>query len=268
MKFWFGHKKDEVPVPETPKPSPPPAEQKPEPAIEAPKPPAPPALGAPPPLGAAQKTQAEAPAEHLKPATSLVRPQANQKVLYYQLMNGLYDAVMILDDVGHIVDCNERVAQVLGYTRDEMWDMPVSAVVKGIGPQIFQQMRDALHNNHQVLINAKCTRKDGASFQGEVGVCIMHLTRGENLVFTVRNVEKRIAALREQLRNEMSASKPSTAKPASVRVVAKPAAAKPVTVAKPAAAEPAMADAPAPKPADAPAPTATRPRMVLKKVVR
>ena len=269
MKFWFGQKKDPAPEKEAPKPAPAPAEPKQEQtAAEPPRPAPPPALGTPPPLGA---KPAESPAEHLKPATSLVRPQANQKVLYYQLMNGLYDAVMILDEVGHIVDCNERVNQVLGYTRDEMWDMPVSTVVKGIGPQIFQQMRDALHNNHQVLINAKCTRKDGASFQGEVGVCIMHLTRGEYLVFTVRNVEKRIAALREQLRAEMSVQKPAAARPASVRIVAKPAAdAKPAAVVKPVAApadKPADAPAATP-PADAPTSTASRPRMVLKKVVR
>lgn len=191
--------------------------------------------------------------ECLKPATSLVRPQSNQKVLYYQLMNGLYDAVLILDDAGNIVDSNERVSPVLGYSRDEMWDMPVSTVVKGIGPQIFQQMRDALHNNHQVLINAKCTRKDGVSFRGEVGVCIMHLTRGENLVFTIRNMEKRIAALREELRKELltpgSAAEPKV-RMASVRVVSK-ADATPDP-----AAEPAAPTAPA------------RPRMVLKKISR
>ena len=271
MKFWFGQKKDPVPEKEAPKPAPAPAEPKQEqPVAEAPRPAPVPSLGTPPPLGAKQEAGA-APAEHLKPATSLVRPQANQKVLYYQLMNGLYDAVMILDDVGHIVDCNERVNQVLGYTRDEMWDMPVQTVVKGIGPQIFQQMRDALHNNHQVLINAKCTRKDGQSFQGEVGVCIMHLTRGENLVFTVRNVEKRIAALREQLRAEMSAHKPATAKPASVRIVAKSPSPAVKAVVKPVASASSAAPAspaPAEKPADDPAPTSARPRMVLKKVVR
>lgn len=263
MKFWFGHKKKAEPAKEVAEPTPAPVEPKPEAVPESPKP-APPVLGTtPPPLGAAQSQKTEA-AEPLKPATSLVRPQANQKVLYYQLMNGLYDAVMILDDAGHIVDCNERVNPVLGYSRDEMWDMPVSAVVKGIGPQIFQQMRDALHNDHKVLINAKCTRKDGRSFQGEVGVCILHLTRGENLVFTVRNVEKRVAALREQLRAEMSAGKPAAAKPATVRVVAKSGpAVKPVAAVKPV--EPA---APAEKPADAPTATASRPRMVLKKVVR
>ena len=219
MKFWFGSKKETTPevAPQTvaepvaSAPSEPVADESSTRQISTPAP----RLGEVPQQAVGVDT-----AQPLQPATTLVRPQANQKVLYYQLMNGLYDAVLILDDNGHIVDCNNRVETVLGYNRDEMWDMPVSDVVKGIGPQIFQQMKDALHGNHQVLINAKCTRKDGIGFQGEVGVCIMHLTRGENLVFTIRNVEKRIAAMREQLLKEL---KPSTtaAEPAKPRLVLK-----------------------------------------------
>lgn len=220
MKFWFGSKK-ETNLEETPPksaepvvsvPSEPVVEESPSIQIAAPAP----RLGEP----ATQQSSSVDTAQPLQPATTLVRPQANQKVLYYQLMNGLYDAVLILDDNGHIVDCNNRVETVLGYNRDEMWDMPVSDVVKGIGPQIFQQMKDALHGNHQVLINAKCTRKDGAGFQGEVGVCIMHLTRGENLVFTIRNVEKRIASLREQILKELKPSATAT-EPAKPRLVLK-----------------------------------------------
>ena len=248
MKFWFSSKTETKPEKAAPAPVVKPAAPAPTPAAPAtaaplssaplstdalPHPP-PPRLGE----GSLAETDPEKP---LAKATSLIRPQANQKVLYYQLMNGLYDAVLILDDNGHIVDCNNRVEPVLGYTRDEMWDMPVSTVVKGIGPQIFQQMRDALHDSHQVLINAKCTRKDGKNFQGEVGVCIMRLTRGENLVFTIRNVEKRIAALRDQLLRELKPGD-APAKPKLVlRKVVHPAtanatAAKPVAALKPVAA--------------------------------
>ena len=219
MKFWFGSKKETTSeeTPPTPAESVASAPIEPaaaeSPAIQIPTPA--PHLGETSPQSSNVDTT-----QPLQPATTLVRPQANQKVLYYQLMNGLYDAVLILDDNGHIVDCNNRVETVLGYNRDEMWDMPVSDVVKGIGPQIFQQMKDALHGNHQVLINAKCTRKDGVGFQGEVGVCIMHLTRGENLVFTIRNVEKRIASLREQILKELKPSA-AAAEPAKPRLVLK-----------------------------------------------
>ena len=119
-----------------------------------------------------------------------IRPQKGQKALYYQMMNALYDAVLILDDNGHIVDCNERISSVFGHSREELWDEAVTALVPGINAQIFAKMKDGLHGNRRVLINARCHRKDGTTFPGEVGAGLMDLT-GENLVLTIRNIEKR-----------------------------------------------------------------------------
>jgi len=225
MKFWFGKKEEPESAP--PAAVPPRAEPPVTAPAAAPAPTAPAVAPhpAPPPLQPDVPNAERPVSPPLEPATTLIRPQPNQKVLYYQLMNGLYDAVLILDQNGHIVDCNTRVTPVLAYNRDEMWDMPVADVIKGIGPQIFQQMKDALYNNHQVLINAKCTRKDGTTFQGEVGVCLMHLTRGENLVFTIRNVEKRMAEAMRKAREQLQGtqSTPPPAPRAVLKAVSHPA---------------------------------------------
>lgn len=225
MKFWFGKKEEPESAP--PAAVPPRAEPPVTAPAAAPAPTAPAVAShpAPPPLQPDVPNAERPVSPPLEPATTLIRPQPNQKVLYYQLMNGLYDAVLILDQNGHIVDCNTRVTPVLAYNRDEMWDMPVADVIKGIGPQIFQQMKDALYNNHQVLINAKCTRKDGTTFQGEVGVCLMHLTRGENLVFTIRNVEKRMAEAMRKAREQLQGtqSTPPPAPRAVLKAVSHPA---------------------------------------------
>ncbi len=130
-----------------------------------------------------------------KPTTSLIRPQQSQKVLYYQLMNGLYDAILIMGEHGHVIDCNQRVTPTLGYEREEIWDKHISEFVKGITPKIFADMTQALGDNRQVLITARCTRKDGTSFLAEVGVSVMELN-GRNLVFSIRNIEKRISKMR------------------------------------------------------------------------
>ena len=127
--------------------------------------------------------------------TSLVRPQQSQKVLYYQLMNGLYDAILIMGEHGHVIDCNQRVTPTMGYGREEMWDKHISEFVKGITPKIFADMTKALGDNRQVLITARCTRKDGTSFLAEVGVSTMDLN-GHNLVFAIRNIEKRVSKMR------------------------------------------------------------------------
>lgn len=184
MKFWFGKKEEETAAvpekadasalfaagkPTAPVPPPAPAPQ------PAPAPAPPPAPAAPPPPPA--------------PAVP-IRPQKGQKALYYQMMNALYDAVLILDDNGHIVDCNERVESVMGHSREELWDASVSTLIPGINPQIFAKMKEGLHGNRRVLINARCHRKDGTTFPAEVGAGLMDLT-GENLVLTVRNIEKR-----------------------------------------------------------------------------
>lgn len=113
--------------------------------------------------------------------------------LYYQLMNALYDATLVLDENGHIVDCNERTESVLDYTKDDIWDMPIAKVIPAINPQVFNQMKEGLHGRRRVLINAHCHRKDGSTFPGEVGAGLMTLI-GENLVLTIRNIEKRLPA--------------------------------------------------------------------------
>ena len=119
-----------------------------------------------------------------------IRPKQGQKALYYQMMNAIYDAVLILDDNGHVVDCNERVPSILGHSREELWDEPVGMLIPGINPQIFAKMKSSLHGNRRVLISARCHRKDVSTFHGEVGAGLINLT-GENLVLTSRNIEKR-----------------------------------------------------------------------------
>ena len=143
---------------------------------------------APPAAQAAVKTPATPPPSPVSAVP--IRPQKGQKALYYQMMNALYDAVLILDDNGHVVDCNERASTIFGHSREELWDVAVTTLIPGINSQIFAKMKDGLHGNRRVLINARCHRKDGSTFHGEVGAGLMDLT-GENLVLTVRNIEKR-----------------------------------------------------------------------------
>jgi len=135
---------------------------------------------------------------------AVVRPKPDQRVLYYQLMNGLYDALLILDDQGHVVDCSKRVEEVLGYSREDAWDLPIGKVITGMSAQMFGHLKRNLAENHHILIDARCFRKDGSSFTGEVGVSTLSLTRGDNMVFAIRNVERRKSAI-EDLRKSRAA---------------------------------------------------------------
>ena len=127
----------------------------------------------------------------------LVRPKMDQRALYYQLMNGLYDAVLVLDDHGHVVDCNSRVTEMLGYSREETWDLPIDKIITGMTSQMFDHLKRNLAEHHHILIDARCTRQDGTSLAVEVGVSTISLTRGNNMVFAFRNVERRKNAMDE-----------------------------------------------------------------------
>lgn len=131
----------------------------------------------------------------LEPAGLKVRPKVDQRALYQQLINGLYDAVLILDDRGNVMECNIRVEEVIGYTRDEAWDLPITTVMPGMTRQLFEHLKKNLAENHHVLIDSRCFRKDGTSFTGEVGVCNITFMRGNNMIFTIRNVERRKNAM-------------------------------------------------------------------------
>lgn len=208
--IWFGKKKEvETPIAEPPKAAPAPVPEsvpdpftsaQPQAPVEAPVPAAPAPVPAP--VEAPVEPPAETPVE-VPAAPAPAKP--NRKALYNGLMNALYDAVLVLDDNGHIMDCNQRVEDVFGYSRDDTWDMPLTELVPGINARIFAQMKAGLKGNHRVLINARCHRKDGTSFPGEVGVGIMEMM-GESLVFSIRNIEKR----------------------GPVKAIIRPAAAKPV----------------------------------------
>ncbi len=165
--------------------------------------PAAPEAGAPP--SAAEKSGAPE-----RDADGVVRPKTDQRALYYQLMNGLYDAVLILDDQGHIVDCNVRVTEMLGYAREDAWDLPIDKVITGMSNQMFEHLKRNLAENHHILIDARCFRQDGTSFAGEVGVSTLSLTRGSNIVFAIRNVDRRKNAM-DEMRKGQSALEVSLA---------------------------------------------------------
>ena len=128
---------------------------------------------------------------------SAVRPKMDQRALYYELMNGLYDAILILDEQGHVVDCSKRITDLLGYSREDAWDLPIEKIITGMSSQMFAHLKRNLAENHHILIDARCFRQDGTSFAGEVGVSTLSLTRGDNIVFAIRNVERRKNAMDE-----------------------------------------------------------------------
>jgi len=125
-----------------------------------------------------------------------VAPVSNRRTIYKQLMNGFYDAILITDNKGHIVESNIRAPDLFGFSNDELWDMRVATLIAGLDEGLFERIRNAIDGERRVLINTRCTRKDETQFPAEVGISVVAMLGKDDFVFTIRNVERRAAQLR------------------------------------------------------------------------
>lgn len=113
------------------------------------------------------------------------------KLLYRALLAGMYDAVIITDPKGHVIETNSRVRDLFLFGPDDLWDAPVSKLIRGITPQLLERLRSNVSEKRHVLLDATCNRLDTSTFPAEVAISGITLINEGDFVFTVRNVEKR-----------------------------------------------------------------------------
>jgi PAS domain S-box-containing protein len=115
----------------------------------------------------------------------------DRRSLFRQFLTGMYDAVIIADPNGHILDVNPRAVEHFGRDLDDVLDQPVSILIPGLKSEVVQRIRHAMEGDHRVMINANGVNKDGERFACEVAVSSIDLMNPGDLVFTVRNIERR-----------------------------------------------------------------------------
>jgi len=207
MKLWFSKGKaanEANQAAETPKPDSQPAA-----APEAPQSTPQPAASAP--AAAAPQSAAPTPQPILsKPAAPAPKgPASNQRELYRNLMNSLYDSILLVDEKGFVVDCNTRVEHTFGYTTGDLWGVSLQQLLKGFGLQVLRRITEPLAEGRPVIINGTGLRKEGTPFNAEICVSKVKLTNAENLLFSVRDITKRIIAEREKIRAQLKAEQPT-----------------------------------------------------------
>ena len=115
----------------------------------------------------------------------------DRKSLFRQFLAGMYDAVIITDPNGHIIEINPRAEEHFGYVQEEVVDKPISFFIPGLSPEVVQRIRRGLENDRHMMLDAKGRCKSDDKFACEVTVSVIDLMDPGDLVFTVRNVERR-----------------------------------------------------------------------------
>jgi PAS domain S-box-containing protein len=119
----------------------------------------------------------------------------DRKSLFRQFLAGMYDAVVITDPNGHIIEINPRAVEHFGYEQFEVVDKPVSFYIPGLTPAVVQRVRNGLKAERHMVIDAAGKCKDGGKIACEIMVSVIDLANPGDLVFTIRNVERRRLAM-------------------------------------------------------------------------
>jgi len=117
----------------------------------------------------------------------------DRKSLFRQFLAGMYDAVVITDPNGYVLEINSRATEHFGYELEEVLDKPVSTYVPGLQPEVVQRIRKGLEGDRHVMVDATGMHKDGSKIACEIAVSLIDMMNPGDLVFTIRNVERRRA---------------------------------------------------------------------------
>lgn len=123
----------------------------------------------------------------------------DRKSLFRQFLAGMYDAVVITDPGGHIIEINARAEEHFGYLQEEVVDKPISFYIPSLSAEIVERIRRGLADNRHVVIDANGLNKTGDKFACEMTISSIEMTDPDDLVFTIRNVERR-RKVRDMLR--------------------------------------------------------------------
>ncbi len=111
--------------------------------------------------------------------------------LYQEFMQGTYDAVIITDLNGNIVDANTRAIDFFQHTIAELCKLSLRDIISGFDPNILAVIRENLDHQQFTFITASARRKDASLFPTDIAPGQLHLGGERYLSFFIRDVTRR-----------------------------------------------------------------------------
>jgi len=122
---------------------------------------------------------------------------------FQRLLQGTYDAAIISNLNGEIVDVNVRAEEFFGFMKSEITGCSVLHIIAGSDAGLLSTVCHNLEGERFTLIQAYCVRQDGSYFPAEIAVSRIDLSE-PCLCFFVRDITLRKRA-EEMLRTEHNA---------------------------------------------------------------
>ena len=125
--------------------------------------------------------------------TQLAHTKAASKqseVHFRALFEHSHDSVMLIEPTrDRIIEANDKACQMLGYTREELIAMPVTAIHEADGHELLDFTTTVMERGHGFTDRLTCRTKSGRLLLAEVSASVLHEC-GEctRLLVSVRNV--------------------------------------------------------------------------------
>jgi PAS domain S-box-containing protein len=121
---------------------------------------------------------------------------------YGGLLNNIYDAAVVADGAGHILDVNERAVEFFEYDSGAFRHMGIPDIVAGADGALLRAIRD--NTDRFALLEAHCVRRSREIFPAEIAVSRLSPAADTAYLFLIRNISVRRRA-EEMLRTEHNA---------------------------------------------------------------
>lgn len=117
--------------------------------------------------------------------------KAREISLYKNLLGGLYDGILILDAKGMVIGSNHRAEQFFGYSEAELWGLACETLVIGVNAKVIHKLHSHAEAGRFTVVNGTCRRKDASTFPAEIAISRIRLLNEGDLIFSIRNIERR-----------------------------------------------------------------------------
>lgn len=131
------------------------------------------------------------------PTKSLILAPAQPT--YKDLLQILYDATLISDRQGNVIDLNARALDFFLYTATEIRQARILDLVSGADDTLIPSIEQNLDSHRFTYIEAYCVRKDGSNFPAEIVVNRLATGDSYHLCFFIRDTTRR-KKVEEELR--------------------------------------------------------------------
>ncbi|NCC51702.1 MAG: PAS domain S-box protein [Spartobacteria bacterium] len=130
-------------------------------------------------------------------------PRHTGETKYDQLLQSIYDGVLISTLSGDILDANARAMDFLSFSKEDLRSKNVLDIIAGADSALLASLRENLQNQRFALLQAYCVRKDRTFFPAEIAVNILRFSEMQ-MCFFIRDITLRKQA-EERLRTEHNA---------------------------------------------------------------